>query len=393
MRQLSLSPCVIVAGILALATPAIASPSLNEKQQEEARNLVKQLGDPSYKVRDLASAKLVRMGSGVEAILREGMKCPDPEIRFRCRTILPLALTYELERRLQVFLAGKETADIPAPALWPKFKELVGDSQQSRELFADMHRFDTSLLTSLESNPAGQEERLSERCLEFMTSQSNGTNMIARQDEIALLLFAGVLPKSRVGYQAQSYLFNGLQIMSYKPRGKDLLKNNPLIRKLLVNYISEGNNISGYGGLYLIANLELKEGVDIAKKYLKQPSRDTSSRAMAVSILGKLGGKAAIADIVPFLEDKTSIQQMQFGNGAKINTQMRDVALATLVQATGQNLNDYNFAYLKVFGGRGVGPSLYLNPMLSGFGDDQTRDASLKKWNDWYAGHKDSLNK
>ena len=73
---------------------------------------------------------------------------------------------------------------------------------------------------------------------------------------------------------------------------------------------------------------------------------------------------------------------MQFGNNAKITTQVRDVALATSIQLSGLSLTDYNFPYLKMFP-QGANVQVFMSPNVFGFSDEATRTAAFKKWNDW----------
>src|SRR5947209_8058164 len=74
------------AALLALGSPAAASTTLTDQQAEQGRQLVKQLGAKEFRAREAAKNKLIRMGSAVEPILRQGMGDADPEIRFRSRT-------------------------------------------------------------------------------------------------------------------------------------------------------------------------------------------------------------------------------------------------------------------------------------------------------------------
>ena len=46
------------------------------------------------------------------------------------------------------------------------------------------------------------------------------------------------------------------------------------------------------------------------------------------------------------LTDTTSLGQMQF-NQVRINTEMRDVALAAMILLSGQNVQEYEFPYIK----------------------------------------------
>src|SRR5262249_51649219 len=93
------SPSRMAAGVLLVASaPALANNPLTDPEAAKARQLVRQLGDANFRTREQASQELVRMGSAVEPILREGLEYPDPEVRFRCRHILPMAMSYDLER-------------------------------------------------------------------------------------------------------------------------------------------------------------------------------------------------------------------------------------------------------------------------------------------------------
>jgi hypothetical protein len=207
------------------------------------------------------------------------------------------------------------------------------------------------------------------------------------------MLFAVQEPKIKTDVNSLQYLSSAVYMLSYKPRGKELLKGNDVIRSLLVKYIADANQSTIYNNLYLVANLELKEGVDVAKEMLKDGKRDPHTRGMALAVLGKVGGKATIPDILPYLQDKTSMGKTQLGNGNTFETEMRDVALATLVQMTNQNAHEYEFAYLKLFGGgqpiRGF--NVWSSPTLWGFNDDKTRDKAFKKWDEWHAKYKDTL--
>jgi hypothetical protein len=82
---------VLAAGVPLTAT-AVCPPGGHSKEGGQAATLVRQLGDPSFAVRERAGKELVRMGRAAEAALRAGLTDPDPEVRRRCAWLLPLAL-------------------------------------------------------------------------------------------------------------------------------------------------------------------------------------------------------------------------------------------------------------------------------------------------------------
>ena len=77
-------------------------------------------------------------------------------------------------------------------------------------------------------------------------------------------------------------------------------------------------------------------------------------RATAMAVVGRVGGKEQIAEMESFLTDTTLLGQSQFGT-VRIQTEMRDVALAMMVQLSGQQAVDYGFPYLNQ-------PALRANP-------------------------------
>ncbi|MCX7700771.1 MAG: hypothetical protein N2039_07820 [Gemmataceae bacterium] len=380
-------------GLLGTTAATNAHSPLAEDDAQRARELLQRLGAADYRQREHATNQLIKMGSAIEPILREGLEMPSPEIRLRCRYILPLAMNYDLERRLQRFLSGQIDAQNPAPAGWDKFKELVGDSEKTRELFAAMHRLDSQFLTALERNPASLQQKMVSACMELMQFQNFGGNISVPPERLALMLFAAVQPKLKGNVESQSYLGSALLNMSYRPQTKLMLQSDPTIRTLLLKFILEGGPYAANNGLYLLSNLEMKETAEVARSFLKKKEVDSYSKSMAVALLGKFGGKEAIPEVLPFLDDKTSLGETRFGNGTPIRTQMRDVALATLVELTQQNPADYDFGYLKMFNGGRVVFNVHQNPTLMGFSDDSTRESALKKWREWYSKNKDSLPK
>ena len=87
--------------------------------------------------------------------------------------------------------------------------------------------------------------------------------------------------------------------------------------------------------------------------------------------MGKLGTKDNIKDIERLLKDNTNLGQMQF-NQVRVQTEMRDVALAAMIMLSGQDVTAYDFPYLKAFP---VNKN-YLAYNYFGFSDNTRRDAA-----------------
>src|SRR5262249_39741245 len=87
--------CSIVASVLigAPSPPAVSATS-------RAEELVKLLGDKSYRVREVAARELVSRGSASVAALTAALKNEDPEVAERARQLLPQVATSERNEKL-----------------------------------------------------------------------------------------------------------------------------------------------------------------------------------------------------------------------------------------------------------------------------------------------------
>jgi hypothetical protein len=203
---------------------------------------------------------------------------------------------------------------------------------------------------------------------------------------VTALLFLATDSRMQLKTEAHYPIYNLL----HQPQPREGLQNNGIARKLLVTYLESRTDPNlVHQNLYLAMNFNLKESVGWALKMAKAKETQAYVRATAITVVGKLGGKEQIPDLEAMLTDTTQIGASTF-NTVQIKTEMRDVALAMLVQLSGQNLADYNFPYITALnpGLRGNTQNFVYAPSLLGFSDAAGREAALKKWNDWVASQK-----
>jgi hypothetical protein len=117
--------CLRILAAVALVITACGNATVGAKAEEPSADatqkriaeLVQQLGDVSYRLRDYAGEELLKYGMQTKAALLAGMERKDLEIAARCRRLW-------FEVRIE---DG-----------WRHVRELIGDSPQSRELFDTM---------------------------------------------------------------------------------------------------------------------------------------------------------------------------------------------------------------------------------------------------------------
>src|SRR5262245_11669492 len=113
----------------ALANPPSPDPkslAVPDEERSQARELVQQLGSEEFAEREEAQRLLASMGRLAREALLDGVTAdPDPEVRLRCRLLLPKAKADDLKARIDTFLAdteGKYEHDLPG---WHKLRAAV----------------------------------------------------------------------------------------------------------------------------------------------------------------------------------------------------------------------------------------------------------------------------
>jgi hypothetical protein len=151
----------------------------------------------------------------------------------------------------------------------------------------------------------------------------------------------------------------------------------PLAKKALLAAKDRpiGQNI--YQDLQLARSLQLKEGVPLALKAAKDAKSNAWSRCNGIVFISEFGGKEHITELDKLLSDTTNVGSMGI-NFTKINTEIRDVALAAMISLSGDKLEDYGFPYVKMFGA--AGPLAAHSAQCYGFSDANGRSDALKKW-------------
>lgn len=409
-------------GAAALASVLVAGPLLaagnspeRSPQSERALALVRQLGDPSFPVREKAGAELFRLGLSAREALTLGASDVDPEVRRSCRGLLPAVLESDRKFRVEAFLADKDCKkqhDLPG---WDRFKGITGDNSAARKLFAEVMKGDGGrFLADYDAawgrrqaaapkpegkgGPAGTSapdpaadlflgrcQMLQERMYGNMRMggfRNPGTSPQITLGEVASVLF--VASDSRLhlppnaGWVVPQFL--------YQPAPREGLTQGPQpspFRKLLLEWMKSQTDENGMQQVfYLAINLDIKEALDVAVKALREKSAKGHGLGMAMIVVGKLGNKEHLALLEPYLADNTPLGTFRF-NDLNISTEMRDVALAVSVKLTGQQHRDYDFPFMKM--GQNM---IDQSPYYLGFTAPAQRDAAFKKWRSWQAAQK-----
>ena len=191
--------------LLVFAIPAVGSSpdpkrlAVPPEDMLKAQDLVRQLGSDDFPTRESAHDRLAKMGRLAKPALSSALASnPDPEVRSRCRELMPKAAAADLKARLATFLAdtdGKFEHDLPG---WNEFKTVAGTNGSVRTLFNEMMTDPTNraLLLAVGGPPADLGVLVAARKTELYNRRypQSGAATLARRDlptaDVATLLFA-----------------------------------------------------------------------------------------------------------------------------------------------------------------------------------------------------------
>lgn len=362
--------------------------------EPEGANLVRQLGDDSYQVRQQAAKQLADLELKAQDALQAGLKDSDPQIRRQCRWILSDVMEGEFQQRVQAFLADTEDKQQHRIPGWERYRETVGKDADARKLFVEMLKAERGLLESTAAGPAAAGEGLTLRLRQLMQAMQSPDPKIRKIPSLgttATLLF--VLCDPQVELQnpnEDSYLQNFIQQGEFQ---KALTEGpfKPGVRKLVGQWmLRPGSDNNLYMKFHLTMQYDIKEGLETAIRILRdrQPNR-THFRIQAMGIVAKLGGKEYAGLLDSLLDDKTEAFRGQIAPNKQVNVQVRDVALAWLIHITDQDHAQYGMNEAKKdFEQVKKNPKHYQpNFVQLGFPDDAKRDEALKKWKAYVADH------
>jgi hypothetical protein len=385
MQHWAMTGLGLTLGLLAVCGTARGADATAPKEPssadlDKAAALVKQLGDASFETRRDADKELAEMGRAAEKVLRDNLKNPDLEISHRCERLLALATRSDTEIALDAFLQNKDDKLLLKLPAWTRFSEMAGKDQSARMLFVDMYSSEGELLEALEKDPKNFAQKFNARCQQLQQVLWNpwGMQGTISQGQIVALLFAASDPRTNFDINSFYMISNFL----YQPNVQQAFKADAGSRKILAAFIekraTDQNVLQNV--MQLVLQMEIKELVPVALKMATAKETQAYNKSTAILIVGRMGTKDDAEKLEPLLKDTTNLGAMMVGN-TRIDAQLRDVALAAIIEANGQAPTDYGFPYLQ------ANPQLlhnnYVAPNWYGFAKDADRDAAEKKFREW----------
>jgi hypothetical protein len=362
-------------------------PGATQTTEGQITKLIEQLGAKSYALRRRASRELVAIGTQAKAALVAARNHRDPEVRRRVHEVLETVLELDFHLRLEAFLSDADGRSDHGLAGWGRFRALAGESGPARRLFAAMQQAERPLLEAAENDPSVASELLEERCEDLQTAMQPDEQAAETPSlgSVAALLFVAGDGEVAVSPVAGTSIY-GLSFQDDLYRAATSGEKSQVVKRLLGAWVRRSESVdwtSANQSCFLAVQFQLKEGIDLALDILHGNGAPQHVRQVAVQTLARLGGKEVLSELAALLDDRSvcATRPIDDQQDETIKTLICDVALASMIYLTGQELGDYYFDRESVKSN----PVLLFDASSLGFAKDEAREAALKKWKEWEA--------
>ncbi len=354
------------------------TPAQTEQMSDDPVQLVQQLGDRNFAVRRRATARLVELGILAAGPLERGVQSKDREISFRARHALKIVRENDFQRRLRAFASGLESAESYHLPGWARFAKEVGTGPDARALFVEMQQAEPKILAAIEETPERVDEVLRLRIgyLQDAIAQGHQSNQLPL-GTIASILFVlngqdielSMLSTQSIGSYFRYPSFAGaIQAGSQRD----------VLRKMLAVWIEKSKGWDAYHAMFLSMQYGIPVGLAPAQRILHgelEQQNQTYFLCYALLTCARFGDASQYSLIETLLDNKTPYGGTIAMTGKKkFQTQIRDIALATLVHLEKLDHKDFGFTRFRSHG------SQVFNTSSVAFENDEKRDIAIQKW-------------
>jgi len=384
------SVVVFLSALPARAAETDKTPQENENQAEE---LVRKLGNPTFREREAASRELAKLGLGATKAIEEGRKNPDPEIRARCERLYPMIRTLELKRRIEELAADNEVPIANTLPLAATYEKICGIDENARKFYIELCKSQLQLLDAAVSDP----EAMGEAYFDFTNELGKrGTGnvtegaamfLIGASEEIAPSIDEANRMQKRGDYQP---LIGVLSQPRYQLEMIDA-NNGRCFRKLLFAWAKRNSDPRTMKVLlyYIQTQAPYLQSDPDTTAFVMDLAVSTSAQALPFQKGDAMVAVACISgnDQISYIEKKllkdetTLLPEVAFDldgpTKIRVETRVCDYALAICVKLSGQSFDDYGFDIL------GSRSDMFNNWEYAGFTKDETRKAAFKKYEEW----------
>lgn len=342
------------------------------RAEAQGASIVDRLSGPSFQDRLDAEDEALQIGDAVLPALLKAEQSPDAELRLRARQLIQRIEKDGLDQSIAAFLAPNSTTELPG---WSMVCDVIDDTPDHRNYYASLLSAEPTLALAFR-RPDQLAAELTRRQQEYGQAMLGGGGSNQPPFRIAALLLLLLHPDldvpDLVCNDATRMVMYGISV-----GGESV--GDRFIKALAEQWVITPRSGTAQQRFELGSRMALPGMVVPALEIIQQRPIPTQASAY-FSMLARYGGPDEMAELEKLLGDTTE-QWSHERDNLKTVTQVRDLALAALIEMTGQKAEEYG---LKGFDRDGNRRIRNLRPS---FESAEARDAALEKWKLWSAVH------
>jgi hypothetical protein len=314
-----------------------------EQTQSDNQQLISDLTSDSFDRREIATQRLTARGELVLADLQKALETSqDLEQQSRLTALISRIEKSIVAERMFQFILDSDPTNDHGLAAWQPFSQQAGQSRIAKIIFAEMVSTHDDLLKMLAEDAPGIDDAAVELARK-VRAKLEGPSLA---DGLALLATAA-MKKGPLPSEVQSVAISCCIMVPLGPRFRDP-RWQPVLNQLAESWFAKAD-VNDCSRLMTLA-LEQQFGFSrkLARRVLKEKPRDVQTIVSALQLLTQFGTPDDLPLLQTYFEDATLVAVSDFD---KTEVHLQDVALATAVILTGQDMREY-FAFPRAVGSR-----------------------------------------
>lgn len=357
--------------ICSLAAEAAHGADTQRRHDPRIAALVNRLSGASFQDRLSAEDEFLQVGDVALPALQEALRSADPELRMRARQLITRIEQSGIQQQVKLFLEPNSRVELPG---WSLLEDSIEDTPDNRKFYADL-LVREPMLTQALRNPQRLLNELMRRQQDLGQTIFGASGTAHSPQRVAALLILLLHPDSNVPDLVRSDAARLLPNLSISGAVDSVADR--FVLALAMKWVTTPSAGQAQLRFDLASRISRPEALIPALELIRQRPVPMQASQYFTAV-ARYGSTDEIAVMEELLTDSSEQMRRQQDETVRVQ-QVRDLALAALIELTQQNAEEYGLKPLERDASRRV---RYLRPE---FTSDEARDQALRKWREWSA--------
>ena len=361
------------------------STTTTESAQPHIAELVKQLGDRKFSVRERSMRQLFDSGLPAVMPLHKALDNPDREVRRRATRALNEIARRDRPRRLAMLTSGTALSELELDhALFgiPGLEKLIhvaGDSPETRRMLAMALRADWELIENSTRKDIDTLQLLELSCGRARSREARQDTGVRPETIVAVItssMLRGQPLPDRTAIQVYSLLSQMNRNSTSLSATETPAWGLESFRRLVGAFILEADGPTAiYQGLKTAMEHSLPEGLASAERIVKGGYSLPHIRQFAILAVARFGDESHIGDLQLLLDDDdVCFTRRRTSERVQFECQVRDLAMAAILHLVGRDPREFGFRHIQ------TSEQYVYQPHTVGFDSDEDREAATARF-------------